>query len=47
MRLHPLVGVRSSTRRLAEVAAAERALIVFSHDAAQWSALRTGAQYYD
>jgi N-acyl homoserine lactone hydrolase len=41
-------AVRSSTRRLADLAATERvAFIVFSHDAAQWSALRTGADYYD
>lgn len=41
-------AVRLSTRRLAEVAAQEHvAFMVFSHDSAQWSTLRTGAHYYD
>lgn len=38
--------VRRSTRKLKELAEAERALVVFGHDGAQWPTLRTAPDHY-
>ena len=41
-------AVRESTRRLIRMAAAEKATVIFGHDAQQWARLRTGLDdYYD
>jgi N-acyl homoserine lactone hydrolase len=39
--------LRRSTRKLIDVAARERALIIFAHDAEQWRTLRHCPEYYD
>jgi N-acyl homoserine lactone hydrolase len=39
--------LRESTRKLIDVAAQERALIIFAHDAEQWRTLRHFPEYYD
>jgi len=38
---------RASARRLMELARAERAMLVYGHDPAQWATLRKAPQYYD
>ena len=39
--------LRRSTRKLVDIATSEGALIVFAHDAEQWSTLRHSPDYYD
>ena len=38
---------RASARRLLELAAAERAFLIYGHDPAQWATLRKAPAYYD
>jgi N-acyl homoserine lactone hydrolase len=38
---------RASARRLVELARAERAMLVYGHDPAQWATLRKAPEYYD
>jgi N-acyl homoserine lactone hydrolase len=39
--------LRRSTRKLIDLAVRERALIIYAHDADQWSVLRHSPEYYD
>lgn len=41
------VELRQSTRKLVNLAARERALIIYAHDADQWPTLRHSPEYYD
>jgi N-acyl homoserine lactone hydrolase len=42
-----LETARASTRRLIELAARQRALVVFGHDGWQWRTLRLAPEFYD
>ena len=41
------VAVRASTRRLAELAEREHAMVIYGHDPVQWPTLTVAPGYYD